>query len=149
MWGQLGIESPQKIIPNAQQGDRILRQSYPGIEISARGYGDHLLTRAECETVPRPPRFDGPNRGHYCNPESDRLIAQYRTSITRESQGRAIAEIARFYAQEFPMMPLFYNLTNPAVVKGFTPLGDDFAGGLQPPGYYGSYTRNAHLWTWE
>jgi len=126
MWGQLGIEGPQRIIPNAQQGDRILRQSFPGIEISARGYGDLLLTRAECETVPRAPRFDGPNRGHYCNPDMDRLIAQYRGSITRETQGRAIADLSRLYAQELPMMPLFYNLTNPAVIKGFSALADDF-----------------------
>jgi ABC-type transport system substrate-binding protein len=149
MWGQLGIDGPQRIIPSAQQGDRILRQSFSGIEVSARGFGDLMFTRAECETVPRAPRFDGANRGRYCSPEADRLIGIYRSSITRETQGRAMADLSRFYAQEFPMMPLFYNLTNPAVVKGFTALADDFSGGLQPPGYYGSYVRNAHLWEWR
>ncbi|HEY3115566.1 MAG TPA: ABC transporter substrate-binding protein, partial [Chloroflexota bacterium] len=80
LWHQIGIDGSIFIIPNARQGDRELRQSYPGVEITARGYGDHLLTRAECATVPRPPRYEEANRGHYCNPDMDRLIAQYRGS---------------------------------------------------------------------
>jgi peptide/nickel transport system substrate-binding protein len=149
MWRQIGLDGAQFVIPNARQGDRVLRQSYPGIEISARGYGDHLLTRAECETLPRAPRFDGANRGHYCNPEMDRLIGEYRGSITRADLTRWTGEVARYYAQELPMMPLYFNLSHPGVVKGLNALEDDFAGGVQTGGYYGSYFRNAHAWEWR
>lgn len=148
MWKQIGIDSPLFIIPNARQGDRELRQSFTGVEISARGYGDHILTRAECATLPVPPRYAGANRGHYCNPEMDRLIAAYQSSITRADQGRAINDIARFHAQDLPMMQLYFNLSHPTVVAGLNALSNDFAGGLQASGYYGSYFRNAHLWEW-
>jgi peptide/nickel transport system substrate-binding protein len=149
MWGQLGIESSQFIIPNAQQDNRELRQSFPGVEVSARGYGDHILTRAECVTLPVPPRFAGANRGHYCNPAMDELLLTYRTSITRADQGRAIADVARLHASDLPMMQLYFNLSHPTVAKGLSALENDFAGGIQASGYYGSYFRNAHEWEWR
>jgi len=148
MWKQIGVESPLFIIPNARLDDRELRQSFTGVEISARGYADHILTRAECSTVPTAPRFSAANRGHYCNPEMDRLIGIYRSSITRADQGRAIADVARFHAEDLPMMQLYFNLSHPTVVKGLTALADDFAGGVQASGYFGSYFRNAHEWDW-
>jgi hypothetical protein len=46
------------------------------------------------------------------------------------------------------MMQLYFNLSNPSVVKGLTALKDDWGGGLQASGYFGSYFRNAHLWEW-
>ncbi len=148
MWQHVGMQTGIFIIPNAQQGNRQLRQSYTGVEISARGGGDSILTRAECSTLPVAPRFDGANRGHYCNPEMDRLLGEYRSSITRADQGRWIGEVARFHAFDMPMMQLYFSLSTPAVVKGFSALADDFRGGTQPQGYYGSYMRNAHEWEW-
>lgn len=149
MWKAVGVESPLFIVPNAQVANRELRQSYTGVEISARGYGDNILTRAECSTSAVPPRYAGSNRGHYCNPQMDQLIGNYRTSLTRAEQGRGIGEIARFHAQELPMMQLYFNLSHPTVVRGLNALANDFSGGIQPGGYYGSYFRNAHLWEWS
>jgi peptide/nickel transport system substrate-binding protein len=147
MWQAIGLQT-NIFIPRTAQNDRILGQSFPGIEISARGGGDGPLTRAECATVPVPPRWDGANRGHYCNPEMDRLIGEYRGSLTREDRGRWIGEIARYYAYDLPSMQLYFNITRPTVVKGLTALADDFNGGTAPQGYYGSYFRNAHEWEW-
>ena len=149
MWKQVGVESPVTIIPNAQVDNRELRQSYSGIEISARGYGDSILTRAECSTGSAPPRYAGSNRGHYCNPQMDDLIEKYRASITRAEQGRTITDIARLHAQDLPMMQLYFNLSHPTVIRGFNALANDWTGGIQAGGYYGSYFRNAHLWEWS
>lgn len=148
MWKQIGVDSALTIIPNAQVANRELRQSYTGVEISARGYGDSILTRAVCAEGSVPPRFSGSNRGHYCNQRMDDLVGNYRASLTRADQGRFIGEIARYHAQELPMMQLYYNLSTPSVIKGLTALANDFAGGIQPGGFYGSYFRNAHLWEW-
>ena len=149
MWKQIGVEAPITIIPQAQVDNRELRQAYTGVEISARGYGDNILTRAECSTGSAPPRYSGSNRGHYCNPQMDDLLERYRSSITRADQSRWIGEIARFHAQELPMMQLYFNLSNPTVIRGLNALAEDFQGGIQPGGYYGSYFRNAHLWEWN
>jgi ABC-type transport system substrate-binding protein len=147
-WKTIGLESSIFIIASAQVDNRELRQSFSGVEISARGYGDSILTRAECSTGAVPPRFAGSNRGHYCNPPMDQLIGNYRASLTRTDQGRAIAEVARFHAQDLPMMQLYFNLSHPTVLRGLNALAGDFAGGMMPGGYYGSYFRNAHLWEW-
>jgi peptide/nickel transport system substrate-binding protein len=149
MWKQIGLESVLTIVPNAQASDREYRQSYRGVEVSARGYGDQILTRAECSTAAVGPRFSGSNRGHYCNPQMDQLINSYRSSLTRADQGKWVGEIARAHAQDLPMMQLYYNLSTPAVIKGLNALSFDFGGGIQPGTYYGSYFRNAHLWEWS
>ena len=78
----------------------------------------------------------------------DRLIAEYRGSLTRAERGRWIGEVARFYAYDLPSMQLYFNITRPVVVKGLSALSDDFGGGTAPQGYYGSYFRNAHEWEW-
>ncbi len=149
MWKQIGVDSAITVIPNAQIDNREYRQSYSGVEISARGYGDSLLTRAECSTGSAPPRYSGSNRGHYCNPQMDELIERYRSSITRADQGRWIGEIARFHAQELPVMQLYFNLSHPTVIRGLNALANDFTGGIQAGSYYGSYFRNSHLWEWN
>ena len=46
------------------------------------------------------------------------------------------------------MMQLYFNLSNPTVIRGLNALAEDFTGGIQPGGFYGSYFRNAHLWEW-
>jgi hypothetical protein len=79
----------------------------------------------------------------------DDLLASYRSSITRADQGRWIGEVATLHAHDLPMMQLYFNLSHPTVVKGLSALGDDFAGGIQASGYYGSYFRNAHEWEWK
>jgi peptide/nickel transport system substrate-binding protein len=149
MWKKIGVDSPLSVTAVAQQANRQLRVSYTGVEINAQGYGDLLLTRAECSTVPEPPRFAGANTGHYCNPEMDRLIGLYRAGLTQAEQGRAIANVAAFHAQDLPMMQLYFNLTRPAVAKGLNALADDFDGAIEAGGYYGSYFRNSHLWEWN
>jgi len=149
MWKQVGIDSAITIIPNAQIDNREYRQSYAGVEISARGYGDAILTRAECSTGSAPPRYTGSNRGHYCNPQMDELIASYRSSITHADQGRWIGEIARLHAQDLPVMQLYFNLSHPTVIRGLNALANDWTGGIQAGGFYGSYFRNSHLWEWD
>jgi peptide/nickel transport system substrate-binding protein len=148
MWKTVGIEPSIFIIPNPQVADRELRQSYPGVDISSRGYAEHILTRAECGTLAIPPRYAGANRGHYCSPQMDQLIENFRSSLTRADQGRWIGEIARYHAQELPVMQLYFRVSHPTIVRGLNALADDFSGGIQPSGYYGSYFRNAHLWQW-
>ena len=64
------------------------------------------------------------------------------------SQARWMREIVALYTQKLPAMQLFFGLNHPSVVKGFNALQADFAGGLQPSGFYGSYFRNSHLWEW-
>jgi peptide/nickel transport system substrate-binding protein len=148
-WKQIGVDAPQQVVSQAQLNDREIGQNYTGVEISARGYGDQLLTRAECATSSEPPRFSGLNRGHYCNRQMDELIGNYRSSLTPADQGRWMTEIARLHAQELPVLQTYFSINSPAVVKGINVLESDFEGALQPSGFYGSFFRNGHLWEWK
>jgi peptide/nickel transport system substrate-binding protein len=51
---------------------------------------------------------NGFNRGHYSNPEVDRLIEFARGELDMEKRGDAYREIQRIIAEELPYISLFY-----------------------------------------
>jgi peptide/nickel transport system substrate-binding protein len=148
MWKAIGLDTSIAVTSNAQRANREHRQAYTGVEVTSRGYGDAILTRAQCGESAVAPRFSGSNGGHYCDQRMEQLIEGYTRSLTRADQGRMIGEIARLHAEDLPAMQLYFRFSNPTVVRGLNALANDFAGGIQAGGYYGSYFRNAHLWEW-
>ena len=147
MWKQLGLDTSVYVVPRARQSDRQFWQSYPNVEVSSRGYGDDFLERFDCGYAPSPANsWAGDNRGHYCNRNGmEPLLAQYRRSLTLSEQGDAIRRISELAAQDLPVFQTYFMITRIAVAKGITAM-QDFAGGMQGAGLYGSFYRNAHLW---
>lgn len=144
-WKQIGVGSELSPIPQARSRDREFRQSYPGVELSAAGYGDAILIRMDSRDSPTPPNFSGTNRGHYANPRMDQLIDQYRQSVNERDQAQAIKAISDFVVEELPVMLLYYNASGPAARKGIKAF-DDVRGGVEATQLYGTYSRNAHEW---
>lgn len=89
--------------------------------------------------------FAGSNRGHYENPELADLQARYRTATGEAEQGALIRRIADLFAQEAPLLVLYYNPVFATLRTGVSAL-DDFGGGHVGGGYFGSYPRTSHLW---
>ena len=123
------------------------RQQFPGIEITARGSQDSILTRLECGEQPSPQnRFSGNNRGHWCNQDYEKLVSGYRGSLREAGQGQAIKSIQDLVLDELPIMLLNYQVAVVFARKGVTAFQDDFAGGSEAGRIYGTYGRNAHEW---
>jgi peptide/nickel transport system substrate-binding protein len=147
MWKQIGLDTSVYVVPRARQSDRQFWQSYPNVEVSSRGYGDDFLERFDCAYAPGAANsWAGDNRGHYCNRTAmEPLLAQYRRSLTLPEQGESIRRISELAAQELPVFQTYFMITRIAVARGTTAM-QDFAGGMQGAGLYGSFYRNAHLW---
>jgi peptide/nickel transport system substrate-binding protein len=147
MWKQIGVDTSVYVMPRARQSDLQFWQSFPGVEVSSRGYGDTILERMDCAYSPTAGNgYVGDNRGHYCNRERmDPLLAQYRRSLTQPDQGAAIRRIADVVADELPVLPVYFAITRVPVAKGVLAM-QDHAGGAQGADMYGSFYRNAHLW---
>ena len=146
-WKQVGIDSSTYVIPRARLTDRQFWQSYPNLEISARGWGDEALDRVDCLELPSPATsYGGQNRGHYCDPvRMQPLLTEYKRSLNAGDQGRYLQQIAQLSAQELPILQTYFSLRAIPVARGVSMM-EDFAGGLPGSGTYGSYYRNGHLW---
>ncbi len=147
MWKQVGLDTSVYVVPRARQTDLQFWQSFPGVEVSSRGYGDTLLERMDCAfSATAANAYVGDNRGHYCDRQRmDPLLGQYRGSLARSDQGAAIRRIADAVADDLPIMPVYFAITRIPVARSVSAMRD-YAGGTQGADMYGSFYRNAHLW---
>jgi peptide/nickel transport system substrate-binding protein len=144
-WKQAGVEGEQNIVPSPLVRDRQYRQAYSGVEISGAGAGDSILIRVDGRESTNPPNYFGNNRGHYASPRLDGLMDRYRASVAPADQARAMKDLSDFWAEDLPVMPLYYGATTPAVRTGIKAL-DDYRGSADGAQIYGTVTRNAHEW---
>jgi len=147
MWKRVGVDTEIVMVPAVRVRDREYRQQFPGGEITARGSHDAILTRLECSEQPTPQnRFSGNNRGHWCTPDYERLVTQYRTNLNEDGRGQAFKGIQDLVLEELPIL-LLNTAVSPVVArKGVTAFEDDFPGGSEAGRIYGTYSRNAHEW---
>lgn len=70
---------------------------------------------------------NGDNRGHYSNPELDRLLEQGRSTTDAAARKTIYAEVQRILADELPYIPLWWVknvIVQHADIKGFVPYPD-------------------------
>jgi len=70
---------------------------------------------------------NGDNRGHYSNPELDRLLEQGRRTTDAAARKAVYVQVQRILADELPYIPLWWvkNVTvQNAAIKGFVPYPD-------------------------
>ena len=71
-----------------------------GVSLSA-------LITANARTPER--RYNGSNNGRYMNPEMDRLVAQYQSTIPFADRMQVATQIVHLYDDDLPVLPLFYD----------------------------------------
>jgi len=147
MWKQVGVEGEIFVLPVALRTNPEVFTRFPGVEITARGSFDAILTRLECSERPSPQnRYSGNNRGQWCNADYDRLVTEYRTSLREDQRGEAIRQVQNVMLDELPLLLLTFQVAVPFARRGVTAFQDDFPGGAEAGRLYGTYTRNAHEW---
>ena len=85
------------------------------------------------------------NRGGFEDPRAQQLVDAYRRSISGAEQLRTIKALSDFVAGELPLLILYYTPRHLGVRTGLRAL-EDVAGGAEASLFYGTFTRNAHLW---
>jgi peptide/nickel transport system substrate-binding protein len=143
-WRTLGFQVDEEVIPGALLTDRQYRVTFPGLEYSAQGNGDGVLSRFDSRNCPRPPRFQGAPDGCYQNPAFDTLVDKLSRTLDVPAQGAVLHEIGELLATELPFMPMIYQVSFAAVRADVDALRDDFVGATDNSA--GQESRNAHLW---
>ncbi|MBM2809449.1 MAG: hypothetical protein HW416_208 [Chloroflexi bacterium] len=134
-WKALGINVIQTIIPQAQQRDRELRTAYPAFDqTSVPLAGATSLYRVHSAHCAREPQWNGNNRGCYENPAMDRIVDGLALAINPDEERRLFRDLIRFYAEELPVLPLYFNVEVTVFRDGITGL----KGNSKP--------RTSHTW---
>ena len=106
-----------------------------------------LLTRLESTSIPTSQNhFSGNDRGHWVNPDFDRLTNQYRSSLKEADRGALVKQLQDIMLDQLPIALLNFEVTTALCRKGVYCFQDDAKGGADAGRLYGSYSRNAHEW---
>lgn len=137
-----GIDTSIRVIPRAQISDRQFRTMLPGILNGSHGRAfQPPLQRLRASEVPSAAnRWQGSNHTGWTNPEMERLIRAWETTLDRSERNQYAVAMLQMVSQDLPIFPLYYSLSfmaHAASVRGpLVYVSDDVA------------HWNLHEWHW-
>jgi peptide/nickel transport system substrate-binding protein len=146
-WRRVGMDVELAITPPVQAANLEYRASFPGWQSTAQGVGDGILARLVGPAAGPETRWQG-NPGGYDDPRGQALVDRYRASVSARDQLDAMKTISEFWAAELPLLVL-YNGTHSVGHRTGVKALEDHNGGGNGSLWWGTYTRNAHLWDVE
>ncbi|HEY3117145.1 MAG TPA: ABC transporter substrate-binding protein, partial [Chloroflexota bacterium] len=107
-WRKVGFDIHQAVLPAALSTDPASRATFPAMFTSTTPQGAF-----DSFTTAQAPRADnnwrgGPNRGGWSNPEYDRLVDAFSTTLEPSERAAEVAQMARVFGQDLPMLSLFF-----------------------------------------
>jgi peptide/nickel transport system substrate-binding protein len=141
-WRQAGFDTSEGALPGALSLDGQERASFKAISTNAQSATDTTMSAAFVTAqISRPEnRWNGINRGGWSNPEYDRLVEAFNTTLDPNERIRQRASMAQVLTDELPAIILYYNL-NPA------PYVSALTGPVQTtPDTTGYVNWNIHEW---
>jgi len=114
-WRQAGFDAQEGTLAAALALDAQERASFPAISTAAQSATDTTMSAAfTTPQIARPEnRWNGINRGAWSDPEYDRLVESFNTTLDPTERIQQRASMARVLSDELPAIMLYYNL-NPA-----------------------------------
>ena len=107
-----GVDASLRVIPRVQTTEPMIFASYPGIlngQITTPFAPP--LTRFRASENPRPEnRYLGSNFAGFNNPEFERLVTAYESTLDRAERNRQSVQMVTLLSQEVPAYPLYYFL---------------------------------------
>ncbi len=114
-WRTTGFDVEESIIPAAQAQDAQLGASFPSMLTRTTFAGATTMVGFTSNGIPRPEnRWTGVNRGAWTNPEYDRLVSAFGSTLDREERQQQVTQLMREFTGDLPAIPLFY-LASPFV----------------------------------
>ncbi|HEY3116626.1 MAG TPA: ABC transporter substrate-binding protein, partial [Chloroflexota bacterium] len=109
-WRQVGVDPKESVVSLGNVFDRQNRATYSGAELMAGPPGLSLLdSRLRSTNAPASDNFfAGANRGHYTNPDADRLLDRVWGTLDPSDRARALGDLTQLIALELPISGLFF-----------------------------------------
>jgi peptide/nickel transport system substrate-binding protein len=108
-WRQAGFDVQDLTYPFAQAQDNQARAQFQAMFIFQTGVGEPALIGQTSSGIPRADnRWTGGNRGGWSDPEYDRLVDAFNSTLDRAERTRQVAELTRIYTEALPGISLWY-----------------------------------------
>jgi peptide/nickel transport system substrate-binding protein len=140
-WKRAGINASPFVVPRARNDDYVFRVSFPSAQIQTAGF-PLLAESLNSNELPTPENaFSGGNRGHYVNPEVDRLFNSLAVTLDAAQRDDTTVELERIMTAEVAGGHLYY-LSEVAAARGALKGPKEFA---SPNASYYSF----NVWEWS
>jgi peptide/nickel transport system substrate-binding protein len=104
---RVGFDAAQRAVSVQEIRDPRVRAIMPGLQM--RGGGDHPSAYVT-EQIPRPEnRWHGSNRGGWSNPQYDRMVGEWMTTLEPPERIKQLAAIERLITEEVPLLVRQFN----------------------------------------
>jgi peptide/nickel transport system substrate-binding protein len=143
-WSDIGIRVRVDNATDAQLRDRQERETFPGVSATDSGPTIASLSRRwHTRQIPNQQnRYTGDNVAHWSHPEVDRILGEIDNTFRAQEMERHLVEFSRIFADELPVVPLYYTPEVTAAHK--------FLKGARPrPAGSGQNTWNWSAYQWE
>ena len=142
-WRQVGFDVKEVVWSAVQGRDRELRQIHSGLSTTSGSGGDQTLARHNSANLPTRENGwgggSGANRGGWlAPPEFDRLADAFNATLDRDQRIQILADMARIWTEDAPVISLYFNPTVTAFVAGLQ--------GPQPVVPTSDVAWNVHEW---
>jgi peptide/nickel transport system substrate-binding protein len=109
-WRKAGFEIQDAVLPQAQAQDAELRMTFPAMFTSTTSLGERAMLLYSVAEIPRADnRWRGGNRGAWVNPEYDRLLDAFATTLDPTERASQVAQMARIFTDDVPVISLLFN----------------------------------------
>ncbi|HEY3117063.1 MAG TPA: ABC transporter substrate-binding protein [Chloroflexota bacterium] len=142
-WRKTGLDIQDAVLPAALSLDPESRVTFPGMFTSTTSQGETALTGYTTAQIPKvEDRWRiGSNRGGWSSPDYDRLLAAYFTTLEPSQRGAQMAQMAKVFTEDMPMISLLFLAQPYAHVSALR--------GVLPVAPEGDITWNIHEWEWN
>ncbi len=141
---QVGIELRLKAEPPRIFSEALNRRNFTGLAMYAwvsrpQGVPRSTLHSQEIPTAKN--AWSGQNYPAYANPEMDKALDGAERELDREKRRALFGEIQKLYAEDLPVLPLFFRVDPFVIPKALK--------GVRPTGTLNSSTLWIEQWRWE
>ena len=121
-WRKLGFDVKEVVWAASIGRDAETRSTFPGLSTTSTGLGQTHFGAYHSGRIPNEARrWQGSNRGAWMAPsEFDRFVKVFETSLKRDERVEAIIGMNKIYAEDLPVIPLYFKLNAVAAVNGLT-----------------------------
>lgn len=108
-WRQAGFDVHEVVTPAALAQNAEVRATFPGMYSNNTNAGEASLISQTTGNIPRAEnRWRGGNRGGWSNPDYDRLVEVFNTTLDQGERVRLVAQMARTFTEDLPAISLFF-----------------------------------------
>ncbi|MBM2810583.1 MAG: hypothetical protein HW416_1342 [Chloroflexi bacterium] len=109
LWRQQGFEFQATLVPLALATDGETRATFPSVFTTSTNLGEGALQQMTSAGIATPEnRWRGSNRAAWSNPAFDRLIDQLNDTLDTDQRGQLIAQAARIFTDDLPVITIFF-----------------------------------------